>query len=62
MHETGITLENAQGRGDSKYDEKGSADDGNSLLRNVLGDVSSTDHSDASSDATVDYIENVKIS
>ena len=34
-------LENAQGRSDGKYDEKGSADDGNCLLRNVLGNVSS---------------------
>ena len=48
-------LENAQGRSDGKYDEKGSADDGNCLLRNVLGNVSSTDHSNASSDAAVDY-------
>ena len=48
-------LENAQGRSDGKYDEKGSTNDGNCLLRNVLGNVSSTDHSNASSDAAVDY-------
>ena len=54
-------LENAQGRCDGKYNEKGSTDDGNSLLRNVLGNVSSTDNSNASSDATIDNVENEKI-
>ena len=48
-----IILKNTQRRRDSKYDEKRTADDGNCLLRDVLGDVSATDHSDASSDATV---------
>ena len=56
-----LTLENAKGRGDGKYNEKRSANDGNCLLRNVLGDVSSTDHSNASSDATIDNVENEKI-